>query len=158
MPMLKIIIPGWKSLQLQHLVLDFNGTLAEDGTLLPAIAKALRRLADDLSLHVVTSDTLGTARQSLAGLPCDLVVIPTERQDFAKLAYVENLDARSCACIGNGRNDRLMLAAAGLGVAVMQGEGAAIDALTAADAVVTDIGTAFDLLLKPHRLISTLRC
>lgn len=156
--MLNVAIPGWKALQLQHLVLDFNGTLAVDGTLLPGTAEALRRLAGDLSIHVVTSDTLGTARQALAGLPCALTVIPTERQDFAKLAHVENLGARRCACIGNGRNDRLMLAAAALGIAVLQGEGTAVAALTAADAVVTDVGAALDLLLKPQRLISTLRC
>jgi soluble P-type ATPase len=156
--MLTITIPGWEVLRLQHLVLDFNGTLAVDGALLPGTAEALHRLAADLSLHVVTSDTLGTARQALAGLPCELVVIPAERQDFSKLSYVEHLGAGCCVCIGNGRNDRLMLAAAGLGIAVMQGEGAAVDALTAADAAVADIAAALDLLLRPQRLISTLRC
>ncbi len=35
--MLTITIPGAQALQLEHLVLDFNGTLACDGELLTAL-------------------------------------------------------------------------------------------------------------------------
>jgi soluble P-type ATPase len=61
------------------------------------------------------------------------------------------------AAIGNGRNDQLMLAAAALGIAVVQEEGAAIESLSAADVVLPDIRSALDLLLFPKRLIATLR-
>jgi soluble P-type ATPase len=50
-----------------------------------------------------------------------------------------------------------MLAAATVGVAVMQAEGAAAETLAAADIVVATIGDALDLLLRPARLIATLR-
>jgi soluble P-type ATPase len=60
-------------------------------------------------------------------------------------------------CIGNGRNDRLMVAAAGLGIAVIQGEGAAVETLNAARVAVPDIGVALGLLLNPARLVATLR-
>ena len=50
-----------------------------------------------------------------------------------------------------------MLASAGLGIAVIQGEGAAVETLLAARIVAPDIGTALGLLLNPRRLVATLR-
>jgi soluble P-type ATPase len=84
-------------------------------------------------------------------------VLPAERQDVGKLAYIERLGARKTACIGNGRNDRLMLKEAALGIAVVQGEGAASETLLAADVVCPDILSALALLRDPLRLKATLR-
>jgi soluble P-type ATPase len=61
------------------------------------------------------------------------------------------------AAFGNGRNDRLMLKAAALGVAVMGREGCAVDALQAADLCVGKIEDGLDLLLHPKRLEATLK-
>jgi soluble P-type ATPase len=155
--MLEIAIPGSDTLQLDYLVADFNGTLACDGVLLPGVVDALWRLAGPLELHVVTADTFDKARQATACLPCELVVLPQGDQDVAKQRYVESLGAARCVCIGNGRNDRLMLAAAALGIAVIQGEGAAVETLLAARMAVPDINTALGLLLNPQRLVATLR-
>lgn len=155
--MLEIAIPGSETCLLDYLVADFNGTLACDGALLPGVAQALRHLADLLAIHVVTADTFGQAREALAGLPCELAILPPGGQDSAKRRYVENLGATRCVCIGNGRNDRMMLAAAALGIAVAQGEGAAVKTLLAADVMAPDIIAALGLLLNPARLIATLR-
>lgn len=154
---LEILIPGEVSLRLEHLVLDYNGTLAVDGVLLPDVANALWQLAERLSVHVVTADTFGHARDTLAALPCELTVLYPGQQDSAKLAYLENLGADRCAAIGNGRNDRLMLERAALGIAVIQAEGAAVETLLAAKIVVPDIRAALGLILHPLRLSSTLR-
>jgi soluble P-type ATPase len=155
--MIKTEIPGYRTLQLEHLVLDFNGTLACDGVLLPGTSAALHRLAAKLSFHVVTADTFGKAKEALAGIPCVLAILPPGAQDAAKLRYVNALGAARCVCIGNGRNDHLMLAAAALGIAVIGDEGTAIETLMAADIVSRDIVTALDLLLHPLRLAATLR-
>ena len=155
--MLKFAIPGFGSLQLTHLVLDFNGTLAIDGRTLPGVKKRLRYLSRRLDLHVLTADTFGTVRAALAGVPCKLTILPRARQDRAKLACVRRLGARATVCIGNGRNDRLMLRAAALGIAVLQSEGTAPEALAAADLVVPDILDALDALDHPLRLVATLR-
>jgi len=155
--MIRIPIPGFGALALERLVLDYNGTLAVDGKLANGVSERLRALSARLDIHVVTADTFGRARDALAGLPCELRVLPKPRQDAAKLAYVRRLGARRCACIGNGRNDRLMLRAAALGIAVLLREGAAAEALRAADVVCLDIGDALDLLVHPLRLVATLR-
>jgi len=155
--LIEIHIPGAETLHLDYLVLDYNGTLAVDGVLLPGTAEMLCRLAEQLALHVVTADTFGKAREVLADIPCELAILPEGNQDAAKLHYVENLNASRCACIGNGRNDRLMLAGAALGIAVIQGEGAAVETLLVAKVAVPDINTALGLLLNPQRLVATLR-
>lgn len=155
--MLEIQIPGFGELKLSHLILDYNGTLARDGLLLPGLRERLKLLAQQLAVHVVTADTFGQARQQLRGIACELVILDAEHQAQAKLDYVERLDATAAVCIGNGRNDLLMLEAAALGIAVMQEEGAATAALIAADVAVASIQDALDLLLNPTRLIATLR-
>ena len=43
--MIEIQIPGDKDYKLEHLVLDYNGTLARDGQVLPGVREAVRALA-----------------------------------------------------------------------------------------------------------------
>ena len=155
--MYEIDIPGFRRLELDHLVLDFNGTLAVDGRCLPGVAEALHSLSSRLRIHVLTADTFGRAAEELAGLPIELSKIPATAQAEAKLAFVERLDPRYVVAIGNGRNDRRMLGRAALSIAVMQAEGIAADAVGAADIVVSSVLDALQLLRQPLRLIATLR-
>jgi soluble P-type ATPase len=155
--MLAIAIPGYRDLELEHLVLDYNGTLAVDGRLLPGVREALAALAEKVEIHVVTADTFGRAESELAGLPVKLTIITRESQAEAKLAYVQRLGAERVFAIGNGRNDRRMLAAVAVGVALVQQEGGAGEALAAAAVVAVDIVAALDLFRHPTRLIATLR-
>jgi soluble P-type ATPase len=150
-------IPGYGRLVLEHLVLDYNGTLAVDGRPLTGVKSRLRALAHTMRVHVITADTFGKARHALAGMECDLHILKRGTEDRAKAAYVRALGAQRVACIGNGRNDRLMLRAAALGIATVQREGAAAQSVMAADIVVLDIRDALDLLLTPQRLVATLR-
>jgi soluble P-type ATPase len=155
--MIDINIPGAQPLRLSHLILDYNGTLACDGSILPSVTERLEILAKHLEIHIVTADTFGSVRTQVAHLPVQLAVIPPEKQTQAKAAYIENLGLANSVAIGNGRNDALMLQQAALGIAVMQTEGAAMEALLAADVVTPGIVDALDLLLHPDRLKATLR-
>jgi soluble P-type ATPase len=157
MEMIEIDVPGYKHLKLAYLVLDYNGTLACDGELLPGVEAALIRLAEDLQVHVLTADTFGVVRERLTKVPCELTVLPKESQDQGKLEYVRKLGLENTACVGNGRNDRLMLREAVLGIAVILGEGAARETLEAADIVCTDILAALELFRNPLRMTATLR-
>lgn len=155
--MIEVNIPGYKTFRLEHLVLDHNGTLAVDGILLPGVKECLAKLAADLQVHVITADTFGKARAQLEGIPCKLSILSATDQDIGKLAYIKELDPDRCVCIGNGRNDRLMLLRSALGIAVMLDEGTAVQTLQAADVVCTGIVPALELLLNPLRLTATLR-
>ncbi len=155
--MIEVSIPGFGSLRLQHLVLDYNGTLALDGELLAGVRAALDALSDRLDVHVVTADTFGKAESQLAGTRWTFKRLDERDQDTSKLEYVSRLGAESTVCIGNGRNDRRMLKKAALGISVIQQEGAAVETVNAADVVGTSILSALDLLSHPDRLKATLR-
>jgi soluble P-type ATPase len=155
--MLELHIPGFKDLRLEHLVLDYNGTLACDGRPLEGVRERLAALAADLAIHILTADTFGTVQGQVAGWPCKVKVISRDREAEAKAGYIQGLGAEGTVTVGNGRNDRLMLKDAALGIAVVQTEGAAREALLAADLVIPGIVEALDLLLQPQRLKATLR-
>jgi soluble P-type ATPase len=150
--------PRRTALRLEHLVLDYNGTLAVDGEPVPGVKERLVALSRQLEVHVVTADTFGRVRSALEGVPCELSILPPGEQDQGKLALVRRLGPSRCVCVGNGENDRLMLAEAALGVAVILAEGACVRAVVAADVVCTGILDALSLLEKPLRLVATLRC
>jgi P-type E1-E2 ATPase len=155
--MIEIKIPGFKHLQLEHLVLDYNGTLAVDGRLRAGVQERLHRLVESLHIHVITADTFGEVRAAVADLTCTLHVLQRQSQAEAKRDYVRRLNADRTVCIGNGNNDRLMLAEAALGIAVILAEGVCGSCITAADVVCRDIADALDLLRHPLRLTATLR-
>lgn len=155
--MIEVSIPGFRDLQLSHLVLDFNGTLAVDGKLLPGVGEAITALAAHLKIHVLTADTFNAAATQLTGLPVQLTITPKQAQAETKLAYVTELGAAGVVAIGNGRNDRKMLEASALGITLIQKEGAAAESVASADLVSNDILSALDLLRNPRRLIATLR-
>lgn len=156
--MLHINVPGWKSLALAHLLLDYNGTLALDGQVLPGVTDRLTALSAHLHIHVLTADTFGSARAELGGIPCDLLIIPDRNQAEAKADMLHTVAASSdCVAVGNGRNDARMLQEAALGIALLQAEGAAPRTLAVADVVCRTILDALDLLRHPLRLTATLR-
>lgn len=156
--MITVRIPGAdETLEIEHLVLDFNGTLAVDGRLKAGVADLLRELAGRVSVHIVTAGTFGGVEREVEGVPCALKILGGVDHAGQKARYVEELGAGRTACVGNGRNDRAMLERARLGIAVVQEEGAAAETLLAADVVCTDIATALRLLLQPLRLTATLR-
>jgi len=155
--MIEIDIPGNKILQLEHLVLDYNGTLAFDGALIDGVKESLAELSQMLTVHVITADTFSSVKKALEDIDCNLALIPLDHQDVAKLEYVKKLGCEKTVSMGNGFNDRLMLRESALGVAVIQEEGAAFKTLASADIVCTDIKSALSLLDNPLRLIATLR-
>ncbi len=155
--MLEISIPGYKTLALEHIVLDYNGTMATDGLLIDGVKPRLDELSTQMEIHVLTADTFGQVRAGIAGTAWKLAVLATAGQELAKLEYIKKLGPEKTVSIGNGRNDRRMLKEAALGIAVLQEEGAAIETLLTADVVTQNITAALDLLIKPLRLVATLR-
>ncbi|WP_163338605.1 HAD family hydrolase [Desulfopila sp. IMCC35008] len=155
--MLEISIPGSPTLRLAHLVLDYNGTIAEDGEPIAGIAQRLEKLRNALKIHVVTADTHGTVQDKLAGAPVTITVVGPDRQDLAKEAYIEELGFDNVVAVGNGKNDGLMLQKAALGIGVIQKEGAAAEVIKGADLFCTSILDSLDLLLHLDRLRATLR-
>jgi len=155
--MISIDIPGYRRLELTHLVLDYNGTIAFDGRPINGVKECMQALSANIDIHVLTADTFGEVEKMLAGAPCKVSILPPGRQDEGKLAYVEALGCDHTIAVGNGRIDSLMLEASVLGIAVILDEGAALKAIRAADVCCSSIVSAMELLLNPMRLVATLR-
>ncbi|MFO7875053.1 MAG: ATPase P [Desulfovermiculus sp.] len=155
--MLQIDIPDFGHLQLEHLVMDYNGTLAVDGEPVPGAHERVEKLGEQIQVHVITADTFGKVQARLEGWSCSLKILGQEDQVGQKLAFIQELGTKKCVCIGNGRNDRMMLEAAALGLAVMLEEGTSRESLLSADIALPGIVPALDLLLNPLRLTATLR-
>ena len=154
--MLTVDIPGRASLEILHLALDLNGTLATDGCVPPAVVDRLHDLASTVHLHILTADTFGTAA-SLSGLDVQVTVLEPGDQTEAKAGIIRAIGIAHTAAIGNGMNDEAMLREAAVGILVVGPEGAAIRSLLAADLVVRSIEDALDLFRFPTRLVASLR-
>lgn len=155
--MIELNIPGRGTLQLEHLVSDVNGTLAVDGVLLEGVQRSVGLLRDRLNIHLLTADT--HQKQTLIDFELGLkaVRILPGNEAAQKAAYVNRLGPEKVVAIGQGANDTQMLKLAAIGICVLSPEGSAVEALLAADLVVPDIRTAFELLEKPLRIVATLR-
>jgi len=155
--MFELDIPGFGLIRLEHLVSDFTGTLSVDGKLVTGVRERLSRIAEFLNIHILTADTFGRAREELRGINCEVHILTGEDHDIQKEEYVKRLGPDKVIAFGNGNNDRRMLRAARVGIAVCLNEGCSIDALESADIAVNSPLDALDLLLNPKRLKATLR-
>jgi soluble P-type ATPase len=155
--MIELDIPGRGIIRLQHLVSDVNGTLAVDGRLIDDAARGLLALSDRLTLHLLTADTHGRQAAIDGQLGLKAIRIPAGGEAEAKAAYVRNLGSESVVALGQGANDTGMLREAALGICILGPEGAAVEALMAADVAAPNITEALALLAQPLRLVATLR-
>ena len=156
--MLAIDIPGRGSYELARLVIDVNGTIAEDGDLIAGVKERFARLKRDVDVVMVTADTHGRQLAIDRELEMDAIRIDLGRPEAAQKAeLVRRLGSDATVAIGNCANDAQMLKEAAIGIAVVGPEGASVAALQQADVVTRSIVDALDLLLSPRRLVATLR-
>ena len=155
--MFELDIPGFGAVRLKHLVSDFTGTLSIDGLLFPGAKERLNKISEFLDVYILTADTFGMAKTELQGIDCEVRILEGEDLDLQKEAFVSALGPEAVIALGNGNNDRKMLKAAKIGIAVCLKEGCAADALSSADILVLSTVDALDLLLNPKRMKATLR-
>jgi len=139
--LIEITIPGGGQHRFEHLVLDLNGTISLNGDIIEGVPERLESLRSMVDILIVTADTRGRA------------------QELGKSLRVEihKVDLGATVSIGNGSNDASMLKESILGICVLGPEGTSSEAMANCDLVISDINAALDLLLKPERLIATLR-
>ena len=155
--MIKFTIPGRGDYELEHLVMDVNGTLAIDGQLMDGVAEKIASLRDKLTIHLLTADTHGKQAVIDQQLGLTAVRIAQGGESLQKADYVRKLGSEKVAAIGQGANDAEMLTAAQLGICVMSVEGVAKETLFAADLIAPTILSALELFEKPLRIVASLR-
>lgn len=155
--MIQITIPGVGEYDLEHLVMDVNGTLAVDGELIDGVAEKIASLRAKLTVHLLTADTHGKQASIDRQLGLTAVRIQPGGESLQKAEYIRTLGREKVAAIGQGANDADMLATARLGICVLSMEGAAKETMFAADLIAPHILSALDLLEKPTRITASLR-
>jgi P-type E1-E2 ATPase len=155
--MIEINVPGWKALELEHLICDVNGTLAIDGKLLEGLVKEITELRKKISVHLITADTHGQQNiiSQQLNLPAELLT--PGKESYQKAEFTRQMGAEHVVAIGQGANDAEMLKTAALGICVLSKEGCSANALLNSDIITPDIYTALDLLNHPLRIVATLR-
>jgi soluble P-type ATPase len=153
---MQIVIPDREPLALAHLICDLNGTLGVDGVVTEVVLARLREVAQVLAVHLVTSDTFGTAARIGDALG-RTVRVRRVTTGAEKAAYARMLGPESVVAVGNGANDIPVFTCARLRIAVCGGEGLAAALLLVTDIVAPNTEVALDLLLHPQRLTATLR-
>ena len=150
-------IPGRKTVEIKNVLFDYNGTIAIDGQLIEGVAKSINELSADFNFHVITADTFGSVNNELKDVTCTVIKIPEQNQDQTKFEYLLKLGKETTLCVGNGKNDKLILKESVVGIAVIQDEGTSTDTLIASDIICKSIMDVFEFLKKPDRLKATLR-
>lgn len=156
--MITINIPGYKEVEVRNVVFDYNGTIAEDGTIPNEVREKIKELSKKgVNIFIVTADTYGTVAKECMGLPVKVEIFDKENASEDKKNIVKNLGEENTVTIGNGRNDAEMFKSSVVSIAVIGREGCFSKTLLEADIVVSSIVDAIDLLIKKDRMKATLR-
>jgi len=152
-----IDIPNYKTLTITHIVCDYNGTIATDGSVHSTIKALFEKLSQNYKIHVITADTFGSVHKELENYPVIIKVLNSNNHTQEKADYITSLGASESVAIGNGNNDAAMLKEASIGIVLLGDEGCSSSILISADLICKSIENALELFLYPKRLIATLR-
>jgi len=154
--MIAIQRPRQEPLEVEFILLDFEGTLASDRRVHPKAKDKINLLSKRTKIYILTKGERELVEEVLKKVKAEVIYLKEGEASQRKLDLLRELGAAKTVAIGNGVDDVLMIEEAGLGICVIGKEGAAGEAIEKADVVVTDILDALDFLLKPFRQKATL--
>ena len=154
---MEVKIKGFGEVKIKYLLFDLNGTLSVGGKLKGCVVEKFKILRDMYEIYILTADTFGVGRELSEKLRVNFKKVDGEREDLIKLKFLEELGPDLTVAIGNGNNDAPMLKKATIGISVVGGEGASLNALLNSDMVFKDICDVLDSLINPKRIVATLR-
>lgn len=152
---MKYTIPEVGEIELNKIVLDLNGTLAVNGSLVPGVKEKiaeLRKLGFEMTLF--TGDQRGNAKDLCEDLDINLKIAKTGQE---KREAMKDFPKENTVAIGNARIDIGTFENARFSIATLQAEGIHTEILNHVDVIVPSIIDAFDLLLDVNRMAATMR-
>lgn len=151
-------IPNYDNLEIENIVFDYNGTLANGGSVDLKTKELLKKLCKQFNIFVITADTFGTVEQELEEFNLKVKILKSSKHSQEKADFIKELNPNITVAIGNGNNDIKMLKTAKLSIAIIGKEGCATNTMLQSDIVCHNINDAIELFLEQKRLIATLRC
>ena len=143
--------PGRIPLEIEFILLNFEGTLATDRRIHPKAKDKLNLLSKRTNIYILTKNEQEAIREILKKVNAEVVYFKEGEVSQGKLDLLRQLGAAKSVAIGNGVDDVPMIEEAGLGICIIGVEGTPGEAIKKADVVFTDILHALDFLLKPMR-------
>ena len=154
--MLSIHRPGQVPLEVEFILIDFDGTLASDRRVHPKTKDRINLLAKRTKIYILAKGEREVIRDILRKVKAEIVFSSEGQCSQERLELLTRLGKDRTVAIGNGQEDASMIEEAALAICVIGKEGASGGALRKADVIVTDILDALDFLLKPLRHQATL--
>jgi len=155
--MINIEIPGYGNLHIKNVLIDYNGTIASEGKLIPSLKNIIEKLSKKVNLYVITADTFGTVSKEIENFPIEIIKIEKENERQQKVEALKKLGSQNTISYGNGNNDKLIIKEAVIGICIMGDEGCSRETLEEADLVINSIEKGLLLLLDENKLKATLR-
>jgi len=156
--MIKLSIPGREfSAELNNLILDPSGILTPEPGLGEGVKNRIEALKDRLEIYLVASDPEGSEFELAETLGVNYFKVGDIEGAQDKLDLLNTIVPEETVVIGNGYSDTLVFEEAALAIVVIGQQGCSVQALKKADIAVNDVEEALDLLLKPQRIVATLR-
>jgi len=154
--MITILRSGQEPLEIDFILLDFEGTLASDRRVHPKAKDRINLLSKRTKIYILTKEEKILMEEVLKKVKAEIIYLMEGEASQQKLDLLRQLGASRTVAIGNGVDDVPMIEEAGLGISVMGKEGTFSEAMKKADIVFMNILDALDFLLKPLRQKATL--
>jgi soluble P-type ATPase len=154
--MIHIQRSGQAPLEINSILIDFEGTLASDGRVHPKVKDKLNLLAKRAKIYILTKEKKEKVEEVLRKVKAEIVYLTEEEPSQKKLGLLRELGATQTVAVGSGADDGPMMEEAVFGLCVIGKEGASSEAVRNADVVFTEILDTLDFLLKPLRQRATL--
>lgn len=154
--MISIQRPGQEAIEIDYILIDFEGTLASDGRVHPKAKDKINLLSKRTKIYILAKGEREKVQETLRRVKADLFFIKEEEASLQKLELLLNLGPSRSVVIGNGMDDVRMIKEAGLSMAIIGKEGTSGELIRTADLIFTNMIDALDFLLKPLRQKATL--
>ena len=154
--MISIERPGQNNLEIEFILIDFEGTLASDRRVHPKAKDKINLLSKRTKIYILTAEEKERVEEALRKVKAEILYLTRGESSQKKLDLLRQLGPARTVAIGNGADDVSMIDEAGLGVSVFGKEGMSSEAMKRADLVFTNILDALDFLLRPLRQKATL--
>ena len=149
--MITIQRPGQSNLEIEFILIDFEGTLASDRRIHPKAKDKIDLLSKRTKIYILTVEEKERVEEALKKVKAEIIYLTGGDSSQKKLELLRQLGPARTVAVGNGADDVPMIEEAGLGVCVLGKEGTFSEAMKKADVVFMNILDALDFLLKPLR-------
>jgi soluble P-type ATPase len=154
--MIPIQRPGQEPLEIDFILIDFEGALASDRRVHPKAKDKINLLSKRTKIYILTKEEKERVEEVLKKVKAEIIYSTEGESSQKKVDLLRQLGATRTVAVGNGTDDGPMMEEAVFGLCVIGKEGASSEAVKNADVVFTDILDALDFLLKPLRQKATL--